>query len=109
MGTDQPLVPENTAYFGAFYDINDKLSIASINHWIAGRKRAAGDTRAEIDDYIISNLTAIYHISNKTKTKLMVKNIFDEEVFEPSTPAVPEDFRMVSRSVWLEVESTFNF
>ena len=109
MGIDQPFVPENTAYFGAFYDINDKFSIASINHWIAGRKRVASDTRAEIDDYLISNLTAIYHFSNKTKTKLMVKNIFDEEVFEPSTPAIPDDFRMSTRSVWLEVESTFNF
>jgi len=109
MGNDQPFVAENTAYFGAFYDINDKFSIASVNHWISGRKRAAGDDRDEIDDYVISNLTATYHISNKTKTKLIIKNIFDEEIFEPSTPSIQDDIRMPTRSIWLEVESTFNF
>lgn len=108
-GTDQPFVAENTAYFGVFYDINDKFSIASVNHWIAGRKRASGDSREDIDDYIVSNLTATYHISNKTKTKLIIKNILDEEIFGPSTPAIVDDYRMPTRSIWLEVESTFNF
>lgn len=104
-----PFVAQNTAYLGAFFDMNDKWNISLSSHWIASRERASSDTRNKIDNYILTNVASTYQITDQTKTKLIIKNIFDEAIYEPSSGTISNDFRMPTRSIWLELESKFSF
>lgn len=109
LGQQIPFVVQNTAYLGAFFDLTDNFSVSFTSHWISGRDRSAADQRNEIDDYFQANAAAIYNFNSKTKAKLMVKNLFDEDIFEPSSGTISNDFRMPTRSVWLEIESKLTF
>ena len=108
--TGQPaaLIAEDMAYLAGFYNINNDLKVSLSGHWISGRERTAGDDRGQIQDYTLINGTASYQISDNTKTRLIIKNIFDEEIYEPSGTNISNDFRMPTRSIWFEVESKFS-
>jgi outer membrane receptor for ferrienterochelin and colicins len=38
---------------------------------------------------------------------LAVRNLFDEDVREPSQPSIPNDYPMEGRSLWAELRYTF--
>lgn len=105
--TQVPFVATNTAYIGAFLDISEKMNVGLTTHWISGRDRAEGDLRSKIDDYYLSNLSVNYRMNGEFKAKLAIKNLFNDDIFEPSNGTIMDDFRMPTRSIWLEVESKF--
>ncbi|MCY7294159.1 TonB-dependent receptor plug domain-containing protein [Alteromonas sp. a30] len=104
-----PFVATNMAYLGAFFDVSEKLSVGITSHWISGRERASDDNRDESDDYFLSNLSVNYMINNQFKAKVIVKNLLNDDIYEPSSGTIEDDFRMPTRSLWLEVESKFTF
>ncbi len=76
--------------------------------WIGKRHRANGDTREEIDDYDLVN----FNIKRKNLFKNWelttgVKNLFNEDIREPSQAVIPNDYPMEGRSIWAEVRCHF--
>ena len=76
--------------------------------WIGNRERAVGDPRPDIDDYTLVNLILRrQNIANHINFALLVKNIFDEDVREPSMMTIPNDYPMEGRSIFAEVRINF--
>lgn len=76
--------------------------------WIADRKRAAGDSRAEIDDYTVVNLVLRReNIARHWDMALAVRNLFDVNVREPSTAAIPGDIPMPGLNFYGELRYAF--
>lgn len=73
-------------------------------NWVGSRKRAAGDSRSEIDDYALVDLTLRHkEIFNHLNLALAVRNIFDENAREPSDGTIPGDYPLEGRSFWVEL------
>lgn len=109
-----PEAPRWHAGVTADWAFSDALNWQVNANHIADRKRAPNDIRDEIDDYTLFNTTISYRISALDMlATLSVKNIFDEDAREPSsvdpsgTAAIPNDYPLQGRSVWLGAE--FNF
>ncbi|MES9852051.1 MAG: TonB-dependent receptor [Candidatus Thiodiazotropha sp. L084R] len=72
---------------------------------VGNRERARDDTRNEIDDYSIVNLTLRRKkLFEHLDLAMAVRNLFDEDVREPSTTVIPDDYPMSSREIWAEVQ-----
>ncbi|MBW2466727.1 MAG: TonB-dependent receptor [Deltaproteobacteria bacterium] len=86
--------------------------------WIGNRHRAAGDTRDDIDDYDLVNLSIKRkNIAKHWDVALAVRNLFDEDAREssPYDPKatdnvfipIPNDYPMEGRSFYAELRYTF--
>lgn len=107
-GETIPDAPRWQAYFNAHWAFGPDWSLAGQYHWIADRARAAGDLREEIPDNHIVNLTARRaHILRNWELALAVRNLFDEDVREPSAAVIPNDYPMEERSLWAELRRQF--
>ncbi|MCU7842410.1 MAG: TonB-dependent receptor [Candidatus Thiodiazotropha sp. (ex Monitilora ramsayi)] len=105
-GDPTPDAPGLQAYANAHWKFLPRWSVDGQWIWIGDRKRAAGDTRSDIDDYSTVNLTLRRKkLFDTIDLALAVRNLFDEDIREPSTTSIPEDYPMESRSVWLEVRT----
>ncbi len=77
-------------------------------NWVAGRKRAATDTRAEIEDYATVDITlSRKNIAGHWDISITTMNIFDEDAMEPSNPVLAEDIKLAGRSFW--AAATYRF
>jgi len=77
-------------------------------NWVASRHRATGDPRSEIDNYTLVDLTLRRsNLWNGFDLAVAVRNLFDEDAREPSSPVIPEDYPMEGRSLWAEVSYRF--
>ncbi len=73
-------------------------------YWIGDRHRASGDSRPDIADYQLVNLTVRRrNIARQFDMAIGVRNLFNEDVREPSQPAVTNDYPMEGRSVFCEL------
>lgn len=71
---------------------------------IAEMERAPGDIRDDIKDNDIVNLTLRRtNIGTYWEVALAVRNLLDENVREPSTEVIPNDYPMEKRSFWTEL------
>ena len=100
--------PEMQAYLNANWQFMPDWSIDSQYYWIGGRHRAEGDTRQDIDDYNLVNLTLRKkNVIKQWDAALAVRNLFDEDIREPSSATITNDYPMPSRSIWAELEYHF--
>ena len=97
---------------GQTFDINvnwtvfENISLHADSRFIMNRERSSLDTRANIDDYNVTNLAVSYKISSEWNTQLSIRNIFDSTVYEPSDGQIEEDYPMDSRGLWLNIQYT---
>lgn len=78
----------------------------TINH-VAGRMREAGDTRPNIPDYTIVNLTLQRKkIAEGWDVRAMLINLFNQDAWEPTFKAtgVPSDLPLSGRAVYIQLE-----
>ncbi|MCP4696142.1 MAG: TonB-dependent receptor [Gammaproteobacteria bacterium] len=84
--------------------------------WIGGRKRVAGDSRPELDDYITADLNLRYKKNRKNSWTFVlgVRNLFDEEAREPSPGpdangaiGIPRDLPLAGRRYFGEIRYHF--
>ena len=86
----------NLAYHHSDWVINTQA------FYVGDRRRDLGDPRQAIDDYWLLNTNIMRkNLLPKTDVHLTLRNLLDEDVREPSTGEIPEDYPMESRSVWL--------
>ena len=77
-------------------------------NWIADRKRAANDTRPQIDDYTIVDLTLRKNnLFKKVDVSVAARNLFETDAREPSLAAIPGDYPLAGRSFWAEIRYRF--
>lgn len=107
-GYEVPDAPGWQAYLNAHWAFYPEWYLDAQWHWIGERERAAGDPRPEIDDYSLVNLVLRRkNIAKHWDAALLVKNVFDEDVREPSLMVIPNDYPMEGRSVYGELRMHF--
>ncbi len=90
--------------FLAYWYINIQVN------WVGERRRRSGDLRDPLDDYTIVDLTLRHaNITKDWEFAILARNIFDEDVREPSVNAasLPNDMPQAGRSVFGEVRYHF--
>ncbi len=103
--------PEQQAYLRANYAIDHTWSInTQLNH-VRDRNRAFGDTRGDIDNYTVVDLTLrAKEFAPGFEFALSAKNLFDETVREPSLAPglIPDDLPQAGRGLFVELRKTIN-
>ena len=103
-GQPVPNAPRLQAYADADWEFLPDWTINGQWFWVGQRKRAEGDPRPEVDDYSIVNLTLRRkRFLDHLDLALAVRNLFDEDVREPATTAIPDDYPMKGREAWVEL------
>ncbi len=107
-GVEVANTPGLQFYANANWVFLPKWSIDAQYFWVGDRERPQGDTRSDIDDYSIVNLTLRRkRIYEHLEWAFAVRNLFDEDVREPAVSSIPEDYRMNSRSIWTELRINY--
>jgi iron complex outermembrane receptor protein len=100
--------PALAAYANLHWTFLPDWSVDGQYYWTGGRERAVGDPREKIKDNDLVNLTLRReHLFRDWEVALAVRNLLDEDVREPSTAVIPNDYPMEERSFWLEVRCHF--
>ena len=76
------------------------------------RNRMFGDSRPEIDDYIIVDVSVRKQLTRSVEVGLTVNNAFDEDASGPSPnsapmPFIPNDLPLSGRTVLGEIRYNF--
>lgn len=103
--------PEQQMYLRANYAIDHTWSInTQLNH-VRDRNRAFGDTRADIDNYTVVDLTLrAKEFAPGFEFALSARNLFDETVKEPSLAPgfIPDDLPQAGRGLFVELRKSIN-
>ena len=109
--TNDSLVPNAPGlqwYANANWSFLPDWSMDGQYYWIGNRQRTQGDTRADIKDNDLVSLTLRRkNIAKHWDAALAVRNVFNEDVREPSQISIPGDYPMESRAIWGEVSCHF--
>ena len=74
------------------------------------RKRAPGDARHKVDDYVSFDLTLRGQelFGDDWGMRLSARNLFNSDVREPSASAlIPNDLPMAGRNAFVEISKSF--
>ena len=106
--------PRHQFYLRANWEFLPDWLISPQWNFVLDRERVDGDTRSDIDDYDIFDVTLRSRaFSNKWELALSARNLFNKRAFEPSqntlgaTGAIPNDLPLARRSLWGELR--FNY
>ncbi len=112
-GRDAGLAPEHTAHLRGDWQFAQHWTANMQINWVADRRREPNDTREEIDDYTLVNLSLRKVNPNKNwSLSFSILNIFDEDAREPSpgpgpttgaTVLIPDDLPLAGRSVFAQL------
>ena len=107
-GSDVANAPQLQAYANIHWKFQPKWSVNAQWFWIGERQRAVGDTRPEIDNYSLVNLTLRRKkIVKDIDLALGIRNVFNEDAREPSDSPIANDYPLNSRAIWAEVRGRF--
>lgn len=98
--------PEQTFDVTINFDVNKNFSVHLDTRWIMGRQRLSSDSRADIEDYNWTNLSASYKITNEWSTQFTIRNLFETDAYEPSDGQIVDDYPLDSRGFWLSINYT---
>ncbi|MCW8929965.1 MAG: TonB-dependent receptor [Gammaproteobacteria bacterium] len=102
-------VAQQQFYLDARWKLQPEWELSSQLSWIGDRDRAETDTREEIDDYTLVNMTLrrknlkIGEGKGNWEFAASIRNLFDEEAYEPSDGGIPGDYPLNERGVYAEI------
>lgn len=100
--------PRKQLHLGANWQYSPQWSCQLDGFAIMDRPRAAGDSRAPIDDYNWLNLSINGRkIYQDLSIQLAVRNLFDSDAREPGPATIPNDYPLEGRSIYLGLSSQF--
>lgn len=105
-----PEAPELQFYANAYWNFLPDWYLNAQYFWIGNRHRDAADLRPAIADYDLVNLILRRkNIFKNWETAIWIRNLFDEDILEPSPVpgTIPNDYPMESRSIFGEVRVYF--
>lgn len=100
--------PQDEAYVRIDWNLFNNWYLSPQLTWVANRDRVADDTRQAIDNYTLFDITLRNkRIDKNWEMAISAHNLFDEDAREPSPfsptgTAIPNDFLLPGRSVYLE-------
>ncbi len=109
-GADVIYAPGQQASLSGVWMFKLDWSLGSQVNWVADRNREIGDSRPEIADYTIVDLTLRRaNLMEHWEFSGSIRNMFDKDAREPSaydaatnTVAIADDYPLEGRSVYLE-------
>ncbi len=113
---DVPNAPQQQFYASTHWGFLPQWSLGSQVKWIADRKRASGDPRAETPDYTVVDFTIRRRqLLPNMDFAFSARNLFDEDAREPSTydpshsqgATILGDYPLAGRSFYGEVSFEF--
>jgi len=109
--------PRQQLYLKANWKVLSRWNLSTQANWVMNRERVTvtNDPRPTVDDYVTVDLTARYKvISGKWNTTFSIRNLFDENAFEPSEGPdtnnvinIPYDLPLAGRSAYIEFNYKF--
>lgn len=105
--------PNHQVYTRADWNISSRWLLSSQVNWVGEQKRSAADEREPVSDYATVDMTVRTRgLWQGLDLSLSVRNIFDEDVRDPSpfaepAPPIPNDFPMPGRVVVGELSYSF--
>jgi len=97
--------PGQQAYLNVEWKFLPEWSVSPQLTWIGDRARAVGDTRNEVPDYTLVDLTLRKNnILTGLDFAVSAHNIFDEDAYEPSDGTIPGDYPLAGKSIWFELQ-----
>jgi len=114
-GTGQSVgeAPNHQIYTRVDWTVSPQWLLSSQVNWVGKQKRAAGDQREPVSDYTTVDMTLRTRgLWQGLDLSLSVRNVFDEDVRDPSpfadpAPPIPNDFPMPGRTVVGELSYSF--
>lgn len=96
--------PAKSASARLYYDISQRWQLSAWTHWIADRRRAAADLRPALPDYQLWHASVSYQpVQSAWQISATLRNLLDKTAYEPSGPAIRDDFLLEGRSVMLQI------
>ncbi len=90
------------------WEVAENLYIYTGINWVGGRNRSVGDERGRVDDYQNMDFSIVKkNLFVSTDFSLSVKNVMNENIFEPSGVEIPGDYPLSGRVAWVEVKHSF--
>jgi outer membrane cobalamin receptor len=103
-GADAGYAPHHMAYARADWRFDKGWTLSGQVKRVAGRERAAGDTRPAIADYTTADLTLRLAAQDGWDVAISVRNLFNADVREPSvSTALTYDLPMAKRALDLQL------
>ena len=107
---DVGFAPTHLAYARADWTFTPQWSVSSQAVGVFDRKRAPGDMRSKVDDYVSFDLTLRGQrlFGDDWGMRLSARNLFNSDVREPSSSTlIPNDLPMAGRNVFIELSKAF--
>jgi iron complex outermembrane receptor protein len=100
--------PGMQLYLNAHWNFMPEWYLNAQYFWIGDRQRAENDNREDIKDNSIANMTIRRkNIAQHIDLAFSVRNIFNEDIREPTSSDIPNDIPMESRAIYAEL--IYNF
>ncbi len=105
MRTGAPIAgaPGRQLSLSLLWKVQPAWSVYGSANWVADRKRAVNDSRPQIDDYTVVNVTLRRRLGQQWELAASLRNLLDADAREPSSGAIPNDFPLEGRSLYAEV------
>lgn len=108
-GEEVPNTPGQMASLRATWQPGQKWSLGVQSYWVADMKRAAGDPRAQIDDYVLTNVSLRRQLTaSGLELTAAINNLFDRDARAPTlynptlgNAAIPDDYPLPGRALWV--------
>jgi iron complex outermembrane receptor protein len=99
--------PEQDAYLRADWFFFEHWNWNLQFNWIGKRERRASDSRETLDDYLIVDTTLRYFIDDSWEFAASIRNLFDEDAREYTSPNIPDDLPLPERNYYAEIRYKF--
>lgn len=100
--------PAKQIFIGLNWQVTNDWTLNAGLHSVIDRVRTATDSRNDIDNNTYVNLTITSgKLFKALDFSLSIQNIFNEDLYEPSDGAVPNDNPLAARAVYLETQIYF--
>ena len=104
--------PEKQFYLRGDWELPEEWRVNMQANWVMDRNRMSGDTRPQIDDYIVFDISVHKALTKSFEVGLTVNNAFDEDAREPSAnsapmPFIPNDLPLSGRTILGEIRYNF--
>jgi iron complex outermembrane receptor protein len=107
---DVGFAPTHLAYLRSDFALAPRWTLSGQAVGVFDRRRAPGDTRSKVGDYVSFDLTLRGQrlFGDDWGVRLSARNLFNSDVREPSTSnLLPNDLPMAGRNVFFELSKVF--
>ena len=101
--------PTHLGYLRLDWEPHGPWLLSSHLYYVADRKRAHGDPRGQVDDYMLLDWTGRYFFNEDVSAALTLKNLLNQDALEPTgnAMALADDLPLPGRQILIELQQEF--